>query len=83
MLFEHLSHAPPAPPEPTKKRKREKGKPTGPSVIEDPATALELLVDRLSVWSAVAELGVGVEHGAVENQVLVLLRDFWDNVVKP
>ena len=80
MLFQYLSHSPVDPP---KKRKREKRKSTGPSVVEDPATALELLVDRLSVWSAVAELGLGQEDGRAENKIQKLLSGFWDDVIKP
>jgi len=80
MLFQYLSHGPI---ELLKKRKREKRKSNGPSVLDDPATSLELLVDRLSVWSAVAELGVAEVNSGEENKVQTMLKGFWDDVVKP
>lgn len=36
--------------------------------MEDPKTALELLTDRLSIWQAVSDLGIGDGLPAVEGK---------------
>lgn len=41
-----------------RKRKR-KSKAIWEAVVDDPKTALELLTDRLSIWQAVSDLGIG------------------------
>jgi hypothetical protein len=56
-------------------------------------TALELLMDRLSVWQAVTELGLDTISGAggggkgkgkdEEDSVDKMLRRFWENVILP
>lgn len=54
---------------PRKRKKRE----------VDPSTAVELLMDRLSIWAAVADLGLGDSAG--DNGMQELLKRFWDEVM--
>lgn len=49
---------------------------------------MELLTDRLSVWQAVAELGIGVESDSgngkaneVEGGMQGILRRFWEEIM--
>ncbi|WVQ95583.1 hypothetical protein IAU59_002680 [Kwoniella sp. CBS 9459] len=72
LLFLYISSLPPAATGDQKSRKRKRRphshrhEPEVPEVVspvEDPKTALELLIDRLSVWQAVADLGLDLEQG--------------------
>ena len=57
-----------------------------PSPIDDPTSTLELLMDRLGVWNAVAELGIveAVESKSNEDRGLqVTLRRFWQRIMLP
>jgi hypothetical protein len=78
LLFLYIANAPPAPP---KKRKREKRRSEPPSVVDNPQAALEVLMDRLSVWSAISELESG--PAIAENGTQVMLQAFWAVVIKP
>lgn len=78
LLFLYILHATPTEP---KKRKREKRKSGNQTVLDDPSTSLEVLIDRLSVWYAVAELGTGLVP--VEGGIQAALTAFWTRVVKP
>ncbi|ORY35843.1 hypothetical protein BCR39DRAFT_512485 [Naematelia encephala] len=97
LLFLYTAHAPPPTEKKEKKRKRHSRKDDAPSppapVHEDPKAAVELLMDRLSVWQAVAELGIGSE-GDVElvkgnikpkdgEGMLAMFRQVWDKVLVP
>ncbi|KAK8850406.1 hypothetical protein IAR55_004324 [Kwoniella newhampshirensis] len=44
-------------------RRNDDDAPVVVSPVDDPKTALELLMDRLSVWQAVSELGLGLDAG--------------------
>lgn len=78
LLFIYISHAPPAV---LKKRKREKKRSEPPSVADNPQAALEVLMDRLSVWSAISELESG--PSTAENETQVMLQAFWTSVIRP
>lgn len=78
LLFLYISHAAPAA---EKKRKRDKRRSEPPSVVDNPHSALEVLMDRLSVWSAISELESG--PAIAENITQVMLQAFWSNVIKP
>lgn len=85
----------PAEPEPKNKRKRRRdGGEAGSSrePAQDPAGALELMMDRLGVWHAVAELGIEVDDTAPQAKVKAsrtdagiqgVLRRFWESVIVP
>ena len=54
----------------------------------DPNSALELLLDRLSVWQAVAELGIGLDEDNGKGKskdsddgILGILRRFWEDIM--
>jgi hypothetical protein len=66
-----LAYIPDAPP-PAKKRKRDRTSDISP--LDQPKEAIELLFDRLSVWQAVAELGMS-------NGVGEILHEFWNSVM--
>ncbi|WVQ85884.1 hypothetical protein IAT38_008052 [Cryptococcus sp. DSM 104549] len=91
-----VSAADPEPlPKPKKRKRRQATEPDTPAVTsptEDPAAAIELLLDRCSVWQAVADLGIGIDLGGqsagkagkVElNPVGAMLQQFWDTVLLP
>jgi hypothetical protein len=82
LLFLYIIHTPPKDPNP-KKRKRDKRTSTSQAVLDDPSMSLEILIDRLSVWSAVAELGVDMVAPHNHEDVQVMLQAFWTDVVKP
>ena len=83
-----------------KKRKRRRSS-NGPDdagnidPTEDPAAALEVLIDRLSIWLAVSELGIDQDakhdnaardmKGKVmdKENLTQLLKHFWENVISP
>jgi hypothetical protein len=77
-----------------KKRKRSRRGSVGEArATEEPRAALELLIDRISVWSAVAELGIGVDDkgdaaskskgkGREEEKITTILKRFWRQVIK-
>jgi hypothetical protein len=63
---------------------------------EDPAGALEMVMDRLSIWAAVADLGLDVVLDAPlaakgkskakdreEDGMVAVLRRFWEEVLVP
>ena len=76
-----------------KRRKRDRRRhETSASVTiipaDDPNSAMELLLDRLSVWQAVAELGIGLDENTVKGKskdsdegMLGILRRFWEEVM--
>lgn len=92
LLFLYISLDPP--PMAPKKRKRSRRGSVGEArATEDPRGALELLIDRISVWSAVAELGIGVDDrgdaaskskgkGREEENITTILKRFWRQVIK-
>ena len=76
-----------------KKRKRDRWREDTAIVVispvEDPGSATELLIDRLSVWQAVAELGIGIDEDKGkgkckedEDGMQAILRRFWEDVMK-
>ncbi|WRT70546.1 uncharacterized protein IL334_007544 [Kwoniella shivajii] len=99
LLLMYTIYAPSKPQ--SKKRKRvkhshraEPDSPINVNPTEDPETALELLVDRLSVWQAVSELGLSLDPVSKdsrakgksktdENGIAVLLGKFWKSVMVP
>nr|XP_018259899.1 uncharacterized protein I303_07971 [Kwoniella dejecticola CBS 10117]OBR82057.1 hypothetical protein I303_07971 [Kwoniella dejecticola CBS 10117] len=106
LLLLYITHAPPSQAEASKKRKRSKSSrrnfdadsndaaAAAIDPIEDPKTALELLVDRLSVWQAVSELGLALgdpaqdkrvkgKSKAEENPIANMLGKFWKSVILP
>nr|XP_019051245.1 hypothetical protein I302_01694 [Kwoniella bestiolae CBS 10118]OCF30175.1 hypothetical protein I302_01694 [Kwoniella bestiolae CBS 10118] len=106
LLLLYFTYPPPASPAITsKKRKRSKhlsrsemDSPTSVNPAEDPKTALDLLMDRLSVWQAVSELGLGLglsssdgdvkangkgKGKAEENSIANMLGRFWKTVMLP
>ncbi|WWD08476.1 hypothetical protein V865_006588 [Kwoniella europaea PYCC6329] len=105
LLLTYITHTPEPPPVQSKKRKRSKhssragpdnDSPTSVNPSEDPKTALELLMDRLSVWQAVSELGLNLstsdETNKVngkgkskmdENGIANMLGRFWKSVMLP
>ena len=87
-----MAHKPADPPLPKKRKRRRHGQdddfPSVLSPMHDPQAALELLMDRLSVWQEVARLGLDVNSDPGKGKRKVeeydlpwILRDFWDNVV--
>ncbi|WVQ63141.1 uncharacterized protein L199_001292 [Kwoniella botswanensis] len=105
LLLTYITHIPDPHPVQGKKRKRSKhssragpdtDSPTSVNPSEDPKTALELLMDRLSVWQAVSELGLNLstsdEMNKVngkgkskmdENGIANMLGRFWKSVMLP
>ncbi|WWC98736.1 hypothetical protein V866_005629 [Kwoniella sp. B9012] len=105
LLLTYITHTPDPHAVQSKKRKRSKhssragpDNDSTPSVnpSEDPKTALELLMDRLSVWQAVSELGLNLptsdEMNKVngkgkskmdENGIANMLGRFWKSVMLP
>jgi hypothetical protein len=89
LLMVYMIHAPlPVP----KKRKRDRRRDDTEAVIispiEDPVSAMELLMDRLSVWQAVAELGIGLDEDKSkgkekdeEDSMPGILKRFWEGVM--
>lgn len=77
--------------EKSKKRRRS----AAPSVLDDTDTALEVLADRISLWLAVAELGIGDDTPQLqpipqaqpqkgdERSAPSLVRALWDRVLVP
>ncbi|WWC72454.1 uncharacterized protein I206_106416 [Kwoniella pini CBS 10737] len=76
------------------RREAEQDQPTIVNPAEDPKVAMELLMDRLSVWQAVAELGLPLGDptdvrnikgkGKVpENVIANMLGRFWKSVILP
>lgn len=88
MVLLLIYRAHPHPPAP-KKRKRRKDKPTESRPEDDTDAALELLADRISVWAAVAELGIGDAPPAAKKPhqtpetVPMQLKAFWDTALVP
>jgi hypothetical protein len=77
----------------SKKRKRNRRK-EGSTAVEtptdDPQAALDLMMDRLVVWQAVADLGLDLAEDAAtskskerasEGGISVVLRQFWEEVI--
>ncbi|WWC92137.1 uncharacterized protein L201_007091 [Kwoniella dendrophila CBS 6074] len=103
LLLIYIQFGPMNAEQPTKKRKRSKRShraelndtPTALDPIEDPKTALELLIDRLSVWQAVSELGISIDQSTEssskvkgkskidENSIANILGRFWKSVMLP
>lgn len=79
LLFLYIIYMPPT--TEVKKRKRDKKKTSVQSVTDDPKASLEVLIDRLSVWFAVAELGEGSNIN--EEGIQSILKSFWSKVIKP
>lgn len=87
LLLVYILHRPaPA----AKKRKRDRPRnytePYIISPVDNPESAIELLVDRLSVWQAVAELGIGVTEDKGkgkedEDGMPAVLRRFWREII--
>lgn len=80
LLFMYINYAPASAPQ---KRKRDKRRAGPLSVVDDPKAALDVLMDRLSVWSAISELEGGPAGTSGENEVQEMLRTFWTDVIKP
>lgn len=88
LLLLYSRHQPPGDNKKDRKRKR-RHREEATTPAEDPKMALELLVDRVSVWLAVAELGIvhavegstGTGKGKEEEGVLGMMKRFWDEVV--
>lgn len=74
-------------PDKSKKRKREKSRNSSPAPIiptDQPKEAVELLFDRLSVWQAVADLGMGGDPKGKEKKfesVTEILERFWQEII--
>ncbi|OCF58459.1 hypothetical protein L486_04492 [Kwoniella mangroviensis CBS 10435] len=105
LLLTYITHTPDPHAVQSKKRKRSKhssradpdnDSPTSVNPSEDPKTALELLMDRLSVWQAVSELGLNLPtsdeinkvNGKAkskmdENGIANMLGRFWKSVMLP
>ncbi|ORX41172.1 hypothetical protein BD324DRAFT_648061 [Kockovaella imperatae] len=68
------------------KRKRKRSR-SETAASDDPSTALELLMDRIGVWNAVAELGIGLEDVAdpkgSESSLQMVLESFWRAILVP
>ena len=82
MLLVYVRYVPLSTP---KKRKRDKRKSATVSAVDDPAATLEVLVDRLSVWSAVADLGIEDADKEMDTDTSIqnVLQQFWTDVVVP
>jgi hypothetical protein len=92
LLFLYISLDPP-PTAPKKRKRSRRGSVGEVRATEEPRAALELLIDRISVWSAVAELGIGVDDkgdaaskskgkGREEEKITTILKRFWRQVIK-
>lgn len=73
-----------------KKKKRKRRDTQPPTPLEDPDAALELLADRIGLWLAVAELGIGLDADDIngrekedERSVSFRLKRFWELVLVP
>lgn len=81
LVYRQHPHPPP------KKRKRKKDKAGEQRPEDDTDAALELLADRIGVWAAVAELGIGAplvekkRPGQTRETVSSQLKAFWDGVL--
>ena len=92
LLLLYVMHSPPT--LPPKKRKRDRK--SKPAVelscpTDDSSACVEVLMDRLGVWSAVAELGLGMDEDVHERKgqgrngigILGVIKDFWQSVIVP
>jgi len=81
-----LSYIPLHQPIKKKKKSRRSGSPDrNASPLEDPKAALETLLDRLSIWSALADLNLDEAKGkskAGEDWQGILKR-FWGDILVP
>jgi hypothetical protein len=81
-----LSYIPLHQPIKKKKKSRRSGSPDRTaSPLEDPKAALETLLDRLSIWSALADLNLDEGKGkskAGEDWQGILKR-FWKDIIVP
>ncbi|EIW69826.1 hypothetical protein TREMEDRAFT_61596 [Tremella mesenterica DSM 1558] len=81
-----------------KKRKRDKDRERDRDVsrsdmsTDDPNMLLEVFMDRLSVWLAVAELGIGLSEEPIstkgkitdkENKFQITVKNFWNDILLP
>ncbi|RXK41767.1 hypothetical protein M231_01002 [Tremella mesenterica] len=79
-----------------KKRKRDKDRDRDASrsdrTTDDPNMLLEVFMDRLSVWLAVAELGIGLSEETIstkgkitdkENKFQITVKNFWNDILLP
>jgi hypothetical protein len=87
LLLSFIPHHQPV----TKKRKkgRRNNSPNTPDVspLDDPKATLETLLDRLSIWSALADLNLDNDAGKGKSKAgdgwQGILRDFWRDVLVP
>jgi len=91
LLLLYIPHAPSL--QETKKRKRDRKRDvvekSAVSPSENPQAALELILDRLVVWQAVADLGLDLGDKSQdkgkgkenESGVTSMLRQFWEDII--
>ena len=78
---------PPSIQDESKKRKRSKRESSENGASVDPGGSLELLMDRIGVWNAVEEMGIGADDipsaTGQETGFQAMLKQFWRSIVVP